>query len=354
MQTVSVRAESRGYEVLIEKGLLARIGELAAEVNAPCRVAVLTDDIVEQYYAESAEESFRKAGFDPVRFVIPHGEASKNPEQLIRILRFLAEEKLTRSDMIAALGGGVVGDIAGLAASLYLRGVRLIQIPTTLLAMVDSSVGGKTAVDLPEGKNLMGSFYQPHRVICDPEVLSTLPEDIFADGLAEVIKYGQICREKIFDWMKDPKTRIEEVIGECVRIKRDIVEKDEKDTGERQLLNFGHTFGHGIEKCSGYRISHGKAVAVGMALMARGAVRMGTGTKDCLENLTGVIKNAGLPTETDFTAEEIFSAVLSDKKRTGDSITLVIPDRTGHCRLEKMPVETAKEYLVRGLDRDKG
>ena len=351
MQTVTVRAESRTYDVLIEKGLLSRIGELTAEVSSPCRVAVLTDDIVEQLYADAAEESFRAAGFDPVRFVIPNGEPSKDPEHLIRIVRFLAEEKLTRSDMIIALGGGVVGDIAGLAASLYLRGLRLIQIPTTLLAMVDSSVGGKTAVDLPEGKNLMGSFYQPHRVICDPDVLTTLPAEVFADGCAEVIKYGQICREEIFDWMADPMARIEELITECVKIKRDIVQRDEKDTGERQLLNFGHTFGHGIEKCSGYRISHGKAVAIGMVLMARGAVRMGTGTSDCLKTLTEVIENAGLPTDTDFPAEEIFDAVLSDKKRAGDFITLVIPNHTGHCRLERMPVETAKQYLVRGLDR---
>ncbi|MBR6504013.1 MAG: 3-dehydroquinate synthase, partial [Firmicutes bacterium] len=252
---------------------------------------------------------------------------------------------------IAALGGGVVGDIAGLAASLYLRGVKLVQIPTTLLAMVDSSVGGKTAVDLPEGKNLLGSFYQPHRVICDPDVLDTLPEDIFADGCAEVIKYGQICRKEIFDWMADPKARMEELITECIRIKRDIVQRDEKDTGERQLLNFGHTFGHGIEKCSGYEISHGRAVAMGMVLMARGAAKMGTGTEECLHTLVRVIERAGLPTETGFTADELFEAVLSDKKRAGDFITLVIPDHTGHCRLERMPVETAKQYLVRGLDR---
>ncbi|MBQ3389636.1 MAG: 3-dehydroquinate synthase [Firmicutes bacterium] len=351
MQTVTVKAESRTYDVLIGKGLLDRAGELVSEVSGPCRVCVITDETVETLYAAALEESLKKAGFDPVRFAFPPGETSKNPEQLIRILRFLAEEKLTRSDMIIALGGGVAGDLAGLTASLYLRGVKLIQIPTTLLAMVDSSVGGKTAVDLPEGKNLMGSFYQPHRVICDPEVLATLPEDIFADGCAEVIKYGQICRMEIFDWMKDPKARMEELISECIRIKRDIVQRDEKDTGERQLLNFGHTFGHGIEKCSGYEISHGKAVAIGMVLMARGAARMGTGTEECLHTLVRVIERAGLPTETGFTAEEIFGAVLSDKKRAGDFITLVIPDHTGHCRLERMPVETAKQYLIRGLDR---
>lgn len=351
MQAVTVRAESRTYDVLIGRGLLGRAGELALEVTGPCRAAVITDDIVESFYADSLENSLRNAGFDPVRFVFPHGEASKDPDNLIRIIRFLAEQKLTRGDAVFALGGGVVGDIAGLSASLFLRGIRLIQIPTTLLSMVDSSVGGKTAVDLPEGKNLLGSFYQPFRVIIDPDVLSTLPAEIFADGCAEVIKYGQICRKEIFDWMEDPSAHLEQLIAECVKIKRDIVERDEKDTGERQLLNFGHTFGHGIEKCSGYQISHGKAVAVGMILMARGSEKMGTGSPDCLQTLTRIIEKTGLPTSTEYTAEEIFEAVLSDKKRSGGSITLVIPDEIGHCRLEKMEIETAKEYLIRGLDQ---
>lgn len=351
MQTVTVRSESRTYDVLIGRGLLDRAGEWALEVTGPCRAAVITDDIVEQFYAKRLEDSLRSAGFEPVRFVIPHGEASKDPENLIRIIRFLAKEKLTRGDAVFALGGGVVGDIAGLSASLFLRGIRLIQIPTTLLSMVDSSVGGKTAVDLPEGKNLLGSFYQPFRVIIDPDVLSTLPEEFFADGCAEVIKYGQICRKEIFRWMEDPRAHLEQLIAECVKIKRDIVERDEKDTGERQLLNFGHTFGHGIEKCSGFRLSHGKAVAIGMVLMARGSVKMGTGTPESLQVLTRTIQKAGLPTSTDFTAEEIFEAVLSDKKRSGGSITLVIPDEVGHCRLEKMEISKAKEYLIRGLDQ---
>ena len=351
MQTVTVRAESRTYDVLIGRGLLDRAGEWALEVTGPCRAAVITDDIVEQFYAKRLEDSLRSAGFEPVLFVIPHGESSKDPENLIRIIRFLAKEKLTRGDAVFALGGGVVGDIAGLSASLFLRGIRLIQIPTTLLSMVDSSVGGKTAVDLPEGKNLLGSFYQPFRVIIDSDVLSTLPEEFFADGCAEVIKYGQICRKEIFRWMEDPRAHLEQLIAECVKIKRDIVERDEKDTGERQLLNFGHTFGHGIEKCSGFRLSHGKAVAIGMVLMARGSVKMGTGTPESLQVLTRTIQKAGLPTSTDFTAEEIFEAVLSDKKRSGGSITLVIPDEVGHCRLEKMEISKAKEYLIRGLDQ---
>jgi 3-dehydroquinate synthase len=278
--------------------------------------------------------------------VIPHGEPSKNASNFISLLNLLADAKLTRADAVIALGGGVVGDLAGFAASSYMRGIGFIQIPTTLLAAVDSSVGGKTAIDLDSGKNLAGSFYQPDLVLCDHALLDTLSENCYRDGLAEVIKYGVIADEKLFDMLKPPiKLQIEEIIARCVTIKRDVVIVDEKEQGPRKLLNFGHTIGHAVEVCSHYGISHGKAVAIGMSVISRASSKMGFCDEATSGQIVAVIKSFGLPVTTDFSAKELSAAALGDKKRSGGLITLVVPEQIGLCVLRETPVDEL-EYII--------
>ena len=264
MRKVIVKA-SVEYAILIGRGILGQLGEEVKKRIQPCKAAIITDTTVEKLYAEQAEKSLQQAGFTTCRFADPAGENSKHIGTLSDILEFLAEEEVTRQDIIIALGGGVCGDMAGFAAAVYQRGIRFVQVPTTFLAAVDSSVGGKTAIDLKAGKNMAGAFYQPHLVLCDVDMLDTLPEEVFADGIAETLKYGVIGDVDLFEKTAkgDFRNDLEEIIETCVKMKRDIVMEDEFDNGVRQLLNLGHTLGHAIEKRSGFAISHGHAVAIG-------------------------------------------------------------------------------------------
>ena len=349
MRKVRVNA-SRVYDILIENGLLDRAGELAATVKKPCRAVILSDSNVAPLYAERLEASLTAAGYAPLRFVIAAGEGSKSAESYLAFLSFLAQNKITRSDCLFALGGGVVGDLCGFAAATYLRGIEFIQIPTTLLAMVDSSVGGKTAIDIPEGKNLVGAFYQPSLVICDPEVLDTLPENIFADGCAEVIKYGVINDRSLYEKLRDPiRPQIDEIIERCVCDKRDVVDADERDVGVRQLLNLGHTAAHSIETLSHFEISHGSAVAIGMAIIMRAAVSLGLCAKDELCDLLYMLKAYGLPVECSYSARELAEIAMGDKKRAGGKITLVIPYGIGDSRLYPISVDALEDIFRRGL-----
>ncbi|MBQ8435696.1 MAG: 3-dehydroquinate synthase, partial [Oscillospiraceae bacterium] len=272
MQTISVKASS-DYNIYIERGLLNNCGRLIADVVNTRKAAVITDDIVDGLYYKKLEKALKDEGFSVVKFVFPNGEASKSTETLNDIYNFLCENSITRSDCIIALGGGVVGDISGYAAATFLRGLKYVQIPTTLLAQIDSSVGGKTAIDLPCGKNLVGAFKQPSCVICDPDVLSTLSEKIMSDGMAEAIKYGMIRDRELFELIASHNTEnvssvIDKIIYKCISIKRDVVENDEFDTGERMILNFGHTLGHAVERYYNYETyTHGSAVAIGMYMM---------------------------------------------------------------------------------------
>ena len=342
---ISVNA-SKSYDVIIENGALARAGELIASVLGKRRLAILTDDTVDRLYSRTLIASLENAGYDAVKFVIPHGEASKNPENLFAFLNFLAEHQLTRTDALIALGGGVVGDLCGLAAALYLRGVEFVQIPTTLLARVDSSVGGKTAVDIPAGKNLVGAFWQPSLVICDPDTLSTLPADTFRDGCAEVIKYGIILDNAFFHRLKTPlnadsidAAALSGAIARCVEIKRDVVAEDEFDRGLRGLLNFGHTLGHGIEKESDFTITHGSAVAKGMVLAAKIAILLGLCLPSDANAIAEILTDYGFDLTCPYSAEALYHAALSDKKRSGGNITLILPRSLGECVLHKLPCE---------------
>jgi len=341
MNSVHVAA-GKPYDVLIERGLIARSGETlkAALGNRTCAAAILTDDTVDALYGETVEASLARSGFRVCRFAIPHGETHKNIATWAQMLDFLAAGHITRTDAVVALGGGVVGDMAGFAAASYLRGVGFMQIPTTLLAMVDSSVGGKTGVNLSAGKNQVGAFYQPVAVLCDPDTLQTLPPDTLADGVAESIKYGVLGDAALFELLCGAKWQgeMERVIATCVAAKAKLVAEDERDTGSRQLLNLGHTLGHGIEKCSHFSISHGHAVAVGMVYAARLAQRLGLCGADGRERIEEALKANNLPVSAPYDAEALCSAALSDKKRAGGQIVFVLPHAIGACELHRMDV----------------
>lgn len=350
MKTVEVDAAVR-YNIVIDKGILPKSGNMIKEVTSAERVAVITDDTVDKLYSDVVMKSLSDAGFETFKFVFPHGEKSKNISTFSSILEFLAESGLTRTDALVALGGGVVGDVAGFAAASYLRGIDFIQIPTTLLACVDSSVGGKTAIDLKAGKNLAGAFYQPKLVIADFETLPTLTDGIFADGMAEVIKYGVIFDKAFFEFLRDneAKDNLEYVITRCVELKRDIVNADEKEKGVRALLNFGHTVGHAIEKCSGYKIPHGSAVAVGMVIISRAAYKCSFCDENYADIIASLNKKYSLPVSTDFSASELSSAAMADKKRAGDKIKLIIPEALGNCVIKSVPTSELEKIIGEGL-----
>ena len=351
IQTIQVHT-APAYEVSIGGGLLHTCGQRLREVLVPCRVAVVTDSTVAPLYLKTVTGSLEGAGFTVCSYTFPAGEGSKNFTTLPAILEFLAEQHLTRTDCVAALGGGVTGDMAGFAAACYLRGIRCVQLPTTLLSAVDSSVGGKTAIDLTAGKNLAGAFLQPAAVLCDTDCLRSLPAEVFADGAAEAIKTGVLDDEGLFALFEDGTltTAPDEVIARCVRYKAGVVERDEKEQGERKLLNLGHTAGHAIEKCSGYAIPHGHAVAAGLAIIARSAEALGWAAEPIAARIAACLAKNGLPTGTNYTAEALAEAALADKKRSGGDITLVIPKKIGVCELKKVSVTDLLPIIRAGLE----
>ena len=350
MNTIEVNA-SKSYQIHIAHGLMAEIGAYAAQVKTDCKTAIISDGNVWPLYGDAVCKALSNAGFEQMHYIMPAGEESKNCDQYLKILNFLAENEITRGDMLIALGGGVVGDMTGFVAATFLRGIPYIQIPTSLLAMVDSSVGGKTAIDLPAGKNLVGAFHQPAMVLCDISALDTLPQDVFIDGCAEVIKYGVLYDAELFAHLMQFGLKFDRqyVISRCVELKRNVVVADEFDTCERQLLNLGHTIGHSIEKCSHFSITHGNAVATGMAVIAKASATAGYCSISVYADICNVLKRFSLPTETVLTSQALIDAALSDKKRFGQAINLVIPRRIGACFLCKTPIENLKSFIEAGL-----
>lgn len=343
MEKITVHA-SGTYDILIDKGSLGNIGLVLKERFKPCTIAILSDDKVFPLYGMAVTDALTAAGFKTASHVIPNGEQSKTLDNVTAFIDCMVRAQVTRTDMVLALGGGVVGDMAGFAAAIYLRGIPYIQVPTTLLAAVDSSVGGKTAVDISAGKNLVGAFHQPALVYLDTETLNTLDAQVLRDGFAEVIKYGIILDGNLFDAVAVPDSfDLTKVIARCVEIKRDVVERDEFDKGLRGLLNFGHTFGHAIEKLSGFTITHGSAVARGIIIAAK--VAKVYGFTDYTDVITKVVKDYGFDTGCPFRADELYSVILSDKKRSGADITLVLPKEIGACTLEKMPAGQVLELM---------
>lgn len=345
MNTIHVQA-SRSYDVIIDNGLLNSVGDYLSSVFAnKCKVAIISDSNVFPLYGEMIKDSLTSAGFSVMQYIFPAGESSKNGNTYLSILNFLAENQLTRSDVLLALGGGVTGDMCGFVAATYLRGISYVQVPTTLLAMVDSSVGGKTAVDLPAGKNLVGAFYQPSIVLCDLNTLNTLPQSVFFDGCAEVIKYGVLYDAELFDHLSQCGLDFdrEKVISRCVALKRDVVCQDEFDTGARQKLNLGHTIGHGIEAQSNFTITHGQAVSIGMAIVAK------AGCKSIYTKLVAVLKMFNLPTNTEFTAKQLYTSALSDKKRSSKTVNLIIPKAIGDCAIVPTDIDKLESFIEEGL-----
>ena len=344
MRTVTVSA-SKTYDILIGSGLIQNLGTEVSKLGKAQKICVVSESTVFPLWGSAVVSSLESAGFTVVTYVFPAGEESKNGGIYLDLLNFLAESGLTRTDLIVALGGGVTGDLAGFAAASFLRGIRFVQVPTTLLAAVDSSVGGKTAIDLPAGKNLAGAFCQPSLVVCDTDTLNTLPTEIFRDGCAEVIKYGILYDPVLFAHLEEKGLDFdrEAVIQRCVELKRDVVMEDEFDTGARMKLNLGHTIGHGVEAKSHFTLSHGKSVAIGMAIVSRAS-----GCKDT-PRILAILQKFGLPINTNDTAEDIYAYALSDKKRAGDQVKLILPNAIGDCSIVPTPVSELKSFIQAGL-----
>lgn len=342
---------SRKYDVFVGSGILESSGKMISEIldDNSSKVFIVTDDNVAALYLDTLKKSLENAGIQSVEYVVSHGEKSKNLENYIRIIQMLYDNDFCRSNAVVALGGGVVGDLAGFAAATYMRGMRLVQIPTTVMAAVDSSVGGKTAVDFEEGKNLIGTFYQPALVICDVDTFDSLPADVFRDGCSEIVKYGVLASEKLFDDISDMYEfggkLDEDIIARCISVKKYYVESDEFDRGKRRYLNLGHTIGHAIEVCSDYTVSHGAAVAGGLILATRIALKLGICDPDCPHDIIEGLRRMGFAVEINYTAAELMRAVKYDKKRVGDSINLILPKNVGECINHTIRLDELDELL---------
>ncbi len=342
---------SSSYDIFIGSGLISNAAEYISKAVSSKKFAIISDDNVSPLYSNKLENSIEKAGYSFCKFVFPHGEASKSAETLLKIYSFLAENGITRSDCIIALGGGVVGDISGYAAASFLRGVNFINIPTSLLAQVDSSVGGKTAINISAGKNLVGAFKQPSLVLCDTNSLETLPQEYFIDGFGEIIKYAMISSAELFEILENHdlgtiKPLLSDIIFRCLSIKADVVTSDEFDTGNRMLLNFGHTLGHAIEKFYTYSgVSHGVAVGIGMLLVTKSSCGHSLTEKSALERLSKCLTNYDISTNSPLSSYELGKLAFNDKKRLGGLINIVLCDEIGHAYLKKMPFEDFLEFL---------
>lgn len=338
---------SSPYTIYTDKGLLTKVGTYIEKFFPQCKVAVITDSNVNPLYSDTILKSLKAKGFTATKIVFSAGEHSKNITTYGNILEALSVDGLTKSDIILALGGGVVGDMAGFAASTYLRGISYVYVPTTYLAAVDSSIGGKTSINLPSGKNLAGSYWQPSLVLIDPEVFQTLPELKIMDGIAEAIKHSVVSDASLMKHILEHDYNY--VIERSISIKRSIVEADETSKGLRQLLNFGHTIAHGIEKVSSYSVSHGHAVAKGMVLEARSAYNSGLTDIDISKDLVEIFTSLGFDMSLDYTVEQLLPYALLDKKISNGVINMVIPESIGKCRLHKLYLNELEDFIASGL-----
>lgn len=350
MGKLVVNLGERSYSLLIEKGILDQVGEKIRDIYNGKKLVIVTDEHVNKHYGNKIAENLKQCQYEVHRIVLPPGEETKSFQMLTEIYNQFLDCKLTRSDLIVALGGGVIGDIAGFAASTYLRGVPYVQIPTSLLAQVDSSVGGKVAVDLARGKNLVGSFYHPKLVLIDPNVLHTLEDRFFWDGMAEVIKYGCIKDGKLFNELKGYQTKaqimenIEQIIYRCCEIKKDIVEKDERDTGERMLLNFGHTLGHAIETFYQYKkYTHGEAVAIGMVEICKRAEEKGLTASSMVEEIKELVTQYHLPYRLELAdITPVLDTIQLDKKNINNVLNVILLKHLGQSYIYETTIDFFK------------
>lgn len=353
MKKLNMNLGSITSNIIIEKGIIKNAGREIRKVYSSNKIAVVTDENVFGLYGEILEKSLAAENFTPTFIVIKPGEQSKTVDTLKHVYSNLVSMGITRGDLIVALGGGVVGDLAGFAASTYLRGIDFVQIPTSLLAQIDSSIGGKVAVNLQEGKNLIGSFYHPKLVLVDPEVLNSLPEKFVKDGLGEAIKYGCIRDKELFSMLLDIKSNfelldnIEDIIFRCLSIKKETVEMDEKDKGIRMLLNFGHTIGHAIEKCFNYeKYSHGEAVSVGMYWITKKSEEMGITEKGTSDKIKGALENYGIEyTIPHLDREEIIKNILVDKKNISGKLNLILLKDIGNAFIYTIPEQETSKFI---------
>ncbi len=345
MPVITVPLQDRTYPIHIQRGLIDQAGTYLRDALGECALAVVTDDHVAPLYLDRLLASVRDVGLRACAVTLPHGEQTKCLARLTELYTFLCENHITRRDAVVALGGGVIGDLAGLAAATYLRGVRFAQVPTTLLSQVDSSVGGKVAVDLPQGKNLVGAFWQPSLVLCDPDALRTLTPEYWRDGLGEVVKYGCIGDETLFRLLEEAApggreglmAHIDEILRRCIQQKADIVAQDEHDTGLRMILNFGHTIAHAVETCQHYEgLRHGEAVALGMAVITRMAEARGLTPAGTAARLDALLDALSLPRRLPPIPEgELIAAMGMDKKNAGQVLRVILPDGIGACRVHE-------------------
>lgn len=342
-----VVSTAKPYEIIIGEDIIKQSGQLIKQCFPPCKVCVVTDSTVNNIYAQVLLSSLMEHGYQTSKVVFPAGEHSKNLSTYSNILEAFADEGLIRSDVVVALGGGVVGDLAGFAASTYMRGIPYIQIPTTYLAAIDSSIGGKTGINLLSGKNLAGAFWQPSLVICDYKTFDSLSHSKMLEGVAEAVKSAVVAEASLIDHIRN--RNYEYVMERCVSIKKSVVEADERDTGLRQLLNFGHTIGHGLEKLSSFSISHGQAVAKGMVAEARAACALGLTDTDIAPQLVEILGGMGFDLSITYSADELYHYALTDKKISGDKITMVIPEAIGKCRLQKISLSELRKFIQLSL-----
>ncbi len=351
MQKITVSGQD-SYEILIENGLINSVGEHVCAVSNASKVLIVSDTNVSPIYGAAVKSSLENSGFTVFEFCFTAGESSKTLNTVSDMIKALCGANLTRSDLVVALGGGVVGDMAGFASAIYLRGIDFVQIPTTLLSQVDSSVGGKTGCDLSFGKNLIGAFHNPKLVLIDPETLNTLPPRYKNDGLGEVIKYGCIRSEKLFTALENAASFEEikeQAIFECVNIKRVVVENDFTEKGERMHLNFGHTLAHAIEKYENYSgLAHGEAVGVGMVEITKSAEKAGLSEKGSANRIKALLEKYGLPTSANANINELCEIMLHDKKRRANGINLVLIKSIGTAYTYNMPTENLLAFFSEG------
>lgn len=347
MTTIRV-STGKSYDVTIGRGILSDCGKMVKALpNTYDKLAIITDDKVDSLYSKTVADSLMAAGFSCVKFVFQNGEASKSLAVLEQACDFLCEQFITRKSLIVALGGGVTGDLAGFLAAIFQRGIDFVQIPTTFLAAIDSSVGGKTAVNVPAGKNLLGAFWQPQLCWCDIETLATLDEEVFRDGVAEAVKYGCILDKNLFETMKQGvRAQLAEIITRCVELKAEVVAQDERDNGLRAILNFGHTLGHGIETLSDFAISHGKAVAIGMVLASKAGEAAGVTEAGTTAQIEEILQANGISTICPYDIADVVAASLGDKKRDGDTMHLILLKRIGEAVVYPVAVDKLMAFFA--------
>ncbi len=350
MQTLTVQLQN-SYDIHIQRGILRQCGEQIAAVHPCCQAFIITDSHVAPLYLPIVEQSLQQAGFSTNHLIFTAGEQSKLFDTIYDMVCAMADARMTRSDIVIALGGGVTGDMAGFASAIYMRGIPFAQLSTSLLSDIDSSVGGKTGCDLKNGKNLVGSFHQPALVLIDPDTLQTLPKRYISDGMAEAIKYGVIRDASLFtDIQTQPLDQLlDRLLYTCIDIKRQIVEDDPFEHGRRKLLNFGHTLGHAIEKYYHFeRYSHGEAVCIGMVQITKAAEHAGLCQPGTAQQICDAAANYQLPTQCDADLQQLCEICLSDKKRKTDSIDLILPKTIGESFIHNLPIDALYPFLAGG------